>query len=779
MNWRNVKTVWTRELRDQLRDRRTLFMVAVLPLLMYPLMGMSFFQLSQFMQSHTARVLVVGAEQLKQAKELPPLLEGEHFSASLFDRRVMASKLKVETSGNQADSARSALVPARTRLTNGDVDVVVIFPQDFADRLKQLRTELKAASEGGSATDLVDPPQAPQPVVLYNSARDASQVSYLRVERLLSKWRKQIVGENLSQSRVPSGVLQPFSVNREDVARQSARQAGIWSKLLPFIVFVWALTGAFYPAVDLCAGEKERGTLETLLASPASRGEIVWGKLLTVTTFSMVTAILNLIGIGLTGQFIAQQMTAAAGPLAESGGGMGMPSLASLGWLLFALPPIAALFSALSFACASFARSTKEGQYYFMPLFLVTLPLMLMPLSPGIELNLGNSLVPIMGVVLLLRSLMEGDLLEGMRYFVPVTLVTLGCCLLAIRWAVSQFSQESVLFRGDERFDLRLWLVNLVRRKSETPTPAMAVGCVAMILLLQFIVRTVQSAFPPESIESIDFNYMAIILIISQACVLLPALLIGGSLTRSFRKTFLLSRPPRLRAIAGVALLAVVIHPLYSQLLAGIRQLYPLSDEALAQVGVMSEALTSGGSLWLMVALMALLPAVCEELTFRGCILSGLRRAGSTPWAVIITAVAFGAIHGIFQQSLAAAVLGVLIGYLAVVTGSIVPCIVFHAVHNSLPAIIAHFAEPLSEWLETSTAFTWLFRVEEGTLVGYHPAVVLGAAAASVLLLWWIRHISVAQPGGEHPLEADQPPSDRTTRPSPAGPPHPADQPIS
>ena len=73
------------------------------------------------------------------------------------------------------------------------------------------------------------------------------------------------------------------------------------------MLFIWALTGAFYPAIDLCAGEKERGTLETLLVSPAERREIVWGKLLTIMSFSIVTALLNLTSMGLTAKFILAQ----------------------------------------------------------------------------------------------------------------------------------------------------------------------------------------------------------------------------------------------------------------------------------------------------------------------------------------------------------------------------------------------------------------------------------------------------------------------------------------
>ena len=107
---------------------------------------------------------------------------------------------------------------------------------------------------------------------------------------------------------------------------------------------IWALTGAFYPAVDLCAGEKERGTLETLLTSPAARSEIVCGKLLTVMSFSMATAVLNLVSMTATGSFIAiqiQKMGSGRLPL-----DVGPPPLMAMFWLLLALVPISALFSA-------------------------------------------------------------------------------------------------------------------------------------------------------------------------------------------------------------------------------------------------------------------------------------------------------------------------------------------------------------------------------------------------------------------------------------------------
>jgi sodium transport system permease protein len=108
-------------------------------------------------------------------------------------------------------------------------------------------------------------------VLLFNSANDKSQLAQLRIEQVLRRWRTTLTEQNLTASNVPVEATKPFELQPRDLAEAQQRQAAIWSKVLPFFVFIWALTGAFYPAVDLCAGEKERGTLETLLTSPGSR----------------------------------------------------------------------------------------------------------------------------------------------------------------------------------------------------------------------------------------------------------------------------------------------------------------------------------------------------------------------------------------------------------------------------------------------------------------------------------------------------------------------------
>jgi sodium transport system permease protein len=470
MSWSNVKLIFLREVRDQLRDRRTLFMIAVLPVILYPLMGMLLLQVTQFRREHPTRIWLLGAENLPAEPQL--ISDGGFAEAISPQDESRLIELTIAPPPQKPLSKSEARLRAEEAIANQQYDAVVYIPQNFSAELDKFGKQLTfTKSPGDDRTSDV-----PQPEVFANTSRDKSRVAYERVDRILSRWRSAVIVKNLEARNVPVEATRPFEVVNNDVAAEGSRQIALWSKILPFVLLVWALTGAFYPAIDLCAGEKERGTLETLLSSPAQRSEIVWGKLLTVMSFSVATSLLNLISMAATGSFVMTQMQRM-----DVGGSMpidfGPPPLLPMLWLLVALPPIAALFSALSLAIAAFARSSKEGQYYLMPLLMFSLPLMMLPMLPATELDLGFALIPITGLILLLRTLIEGQYVEALRYSLPVIGVTAVCCLLAIRWAIDQFNNESVLFRESERLDLGLWLRHLVRDRLDTPTAGEALLC--------------------------------------------------------------------------------------------------------------------------------------------------------------------------------------------------------------------------------------------------------------------------------------------------------------
>jgi sodium transport system permease protein len=591
---------------------------------------------------------------------------------------------------------------------------VVVFPAGFSEAMARFRT-----GEGQDTAS--ESLRFPQPQVVFDAASDRSRITSARIGRVLDAWRQAIVRQYLAERHISPHVTNPFEIREVDVSREVSRRAAFWSKVLPFVVFVWALTGAFYPAVDLCAGEKERGTLETLLSSPAERSEIVLGKLLTIMGFSAATSLLNLLSMAITGTavIVLQPTLFPIGP----------PPILAIGWFLLALPPISALFSALALAIAAFARSTKEGQYYLMPLLLISLPLMILPMLPAISLNLGSSLIPITGMMLLLRAVVEGQYAEAALFAPPVLLVTGGCCLLAIRWAVDQFNNESVLFRESERVDIGLWLRSLVRDRGPTPTFGQAIACGVVLLTIRFF-----ATFAAETPTT--WNEFAVMQFVTLAVlVALPALIMTGLLTRSPGSTLRLL-PASGKSLLCAVLLAMALHPLAMWTAAGVQELYPINERMLGPIQDMKQVIASAPSIWHILALLALTPAICEELAFRGFILSGLRHMGSKWGAIAISSVLFGVTHGILQQSISATLVGMVIGYIVVQTGSLLPGIAFHLVYNSLGLL--SFVE-LPSAGDGGQWWKW-FGEMHGEAMSYHwPIIVLGAMLSAALLVWFHR----------------------------------------
>src|SRR5439155_9506018 len=156
-------------------------------------------------------------------------------------------------------------------------------------------------------------------------------------------------------------------------------------------------------------------------------------------------------------------------------------------WCVLLLLPLSAFFSAVSLAIGAYARSSKEGQYYLMPLFLVTMPLIFLTLAPGVELNPFYSMVPVTGVALLMQRLLTQATIEHpWFYFVSVMAPIALYSWLALRWAIDQFQREEVLFREAERGDMRLWVRRMLREKETRPTTAQALFCFALLLVLRW-----------------------------------------------------------------------------------------------------------------------------------------------------------------------------------------------------------------------------------------------------------------------------------------------------
>jgi sodium transport system permease protein len=540
----------------------------------------------------------------------------------------------------------------RTPLNDRRVDLLLVVPPDFREQLEK----------GGR----------PALYVLGRAQDDHARLVQGRVALVLNRWKKQLKEVRLLRRGLPADYDEPFAVRDPDEARPVATKAaddlfGMLIRVFPFILVLWSLAGALYPAIDLCAGEKERGTMETLLVSPASREEIVWGKFLTIWVFSAATALVNLLSMGLTAwQFGSQMPPEAFRPLA-------------LFWGVVLLLPLSAFFSAVSLSVGAYARSSKEGQYYLMPLFLVTMPLIFLTLAPGVTLNPFYSMVPVTGVALLLQKLMAAGTpdRELWLYFVPVLAPMVLYSWLALRWAIEQFQREEVLFREAERLDLGLWLRHLLRDKEALPSAGEAFfgfGLIFGLHWLSFHVGTRLSLLARTGISQLAF-------------VAAPTLFMALLLTTRPRQGLALRRPPWWSWPAAALLAVAVVQPL-ATLTVFILQQFPALRDELERYQLAGElhAFLRRGDVspgWYFLVL-ALVPAVCEELAFRGFLLSGLRQRFRPGTAVLLSSFLFALYQMNVFQFVPNFVFGAILALLVVRCGSLWPALVFHLVYNAL-----------------------------------------------------------------------------------------------
>ena len=712
MNWAHVKLIFHREVRDQLRDRRTMFTICILPLLLYPLMGMVMMQVAQFHREQHVTIGVVGYE--NWPTDFPLILAekneqirwkqiaSDNSMISEFDRSDF-KQADEGTAGSGGLSSQKSSKPAAAEklLRQLEADVVLWVPASFKDSFSE---------------DSL--------VVLSNQRWERSQLAVQTLNRTMSEWHFNWLRNKLLVSDLGTSVLNPPLVQHLDASDADMKRAVVWSKILPFVLLVWALTGAFYPAIDLCAGEKERGTLETLLCSPARRREIVWGKLLTVMCFSIGTALLNLASMHTTASIVMSQFSGlGAGDMFAA---MGPLPLHSMGWLILLVIPISAMFSALALAVACLARSTKEGQYYLMPLLLVGMPLVMLPMIPGVVLSPGTSIVPVTGAVLMSRALMDGEYKHALLHLPIVATVTILCCLLAVRWAVRQFESESVMFSDSERVTISQWIRNVWRQREDIPTPNESVLCGLLILVCLFFGRL--------SLGGLPLNWQSIVqstIVIQIGMILAPALIMATMLTRSIRKSLRLNRPDAWE-MAVAFLLAISLHPSYAAFASMVGAEYKLGEQTIDML-TQFDSVISATPIWCVLLVLALLPAISEELVFRGFVFAGLLRNGGHVRAILLTSLLFGLSHGVLQQTITASTIGLLLGWLAYRTGGVACTMVFHCVHNSISMLLAAHSSrnaSIPQWL------TWAIENKDGH-IGYTNAWCTLSVGVSFTLIAW------------------------------------------
>ena len=412
MNWKNILTVYLKELKDSLRDRRTLLSTIIIPTLVMPLLTFGVGKVASGVigkaRSETPTVMILGGE----------------------DSPTVVAQLK--------ESKKIKVVPTspdwKERITEKKIRAAVQLPEKF-----------QAGLTAGAA---------PAVVIYHYEGELKSSFGAGELEKFFRELREKTTADRLSERSLPATFAKPFEFKRENVAPPEKVGGNLFGGFVPYLIIILCFTGAMYPAMDLTAGEKERGTMETLLCSPVARVDIVLGKFLMVLTGSLSAMGFMLLSMGVTA-FVAGSLLMGGGSMAKAGAvaaasktGDVIPLIDPLGLVgvLAMVFPVAVLFAAVAFTISLFAKSYKEAQSYLAPLMIVIIMPAVIGMLPGIDLNVRLAFVPLLNL-----SLVCKEMLSGVWHWNYIAIIFVSSCVyaaVALGLAVKMFNREDVIFRA-------------------------------------------------------------------------------------------------------------------------------------------------------------------------------------------------------------------------------------------------------------------------------------------------------------------------------------------
>lgn len=409
MKWNFILTIYLKELKDSLRDRRTLISMIVIPTFLIPALIFG--------------AIYVMTKVIKKAQDeaSPIVILGG------VDSPGVVAALKAEKKFSIVETKEDY----RRLVSEKKIRLAVEIPEGF-----------EAALAAGTSKTVT---------LYYYEGELKSGMGVSAVDRFFADLREKTVVLRLTERGLAANLVKPFEVKRQNVAPPEKVGGNFFGGIIPYVIIILCFTGAMYPAIDLTAGEKERGTMETLLCSPVQRVNIVLGKFLMVMTASLATIVLSLVSTGVSLFFVGMLVSGGKEPAtagAKAAGAGVIPSIDPVGIFgVFAMiAPVAVFFAALLLAISLFAKSYKEAQSYVSPLIIVIIMPAMMGMLPGIELSAKTSLIPILNLSLVCKEMLSG--VWHWQYIALIFGSTSVYAAVALAFCVKMFNREDVMFRA-------------------------------------------------------------------------------------------------------------------------------------------------------------------------------------------------------------------------------------------------------------------------------------------------------------------------------------------
>lgn len=628
MNHQIIKSLYKKEMTDILRDKKTILMMIVVPLILYPLLFIGTMGImTSIMTSDTREVFMIALYELPNENEIKQFIDEKQ---SEYDYNFV-----FYWNENQ---------------------------YSIEDMLKKDKVNAVLSM------DLENDDNVEDYIITYSSSDNASATAAGMLENMLKEYREELRIKHIENLDVDIDYyLYPVKYNRDDISTSEETVGSMFGYIIPFLLVTSILMGAMYPAIDATAGEKERGTLETLLTLPVKNIELITSKFLATATVAIAAAFLNVLSMGILGGYFYSSMQASGNIQTEFDIAVYVPSV--LLTLLCAI--VLALFaSAICLCVCIFAKSFKEAQNYTTPVMLVFMFGAMACMLPNIKLANGIELIPIVNIVILISNLFKFEFVWSNIAIVLVS--NMAYSILAIIIMTRMFNSEDILF-GESSSGIHLLEKRSQMKEKQIP----GLGDVFLLFALLLIVVLFAG-----SLLVVHFGIWG--LVGEQLLILLCTVGYCVYIKVDIKDLFHFKCPKLLQCLAAILcwMGAFVLMMLLSAVLTLV---FP--ESAASADNTMVE-LWENVPFWGILISSAVLPAFCEEMAFRGFLFGTLSKRYHIVPAILWTGIVFGAYHMNIVKLVVVGLLGGLMAYLVYKTESIWISMIVHLLNNSFAVVM-------------------------------------------------------------------------------------------
>ena len=617
---RIILSLYKKEMLDILRDKKTVLIMVLIPIILYPLLFVgSMYAASAIVSNQEEATYKVTFADVEAAEALKTILLDEEDDLD-YHFEIVAKK------------------NWKNALEKKEIDVCVTQTK----KGKQVVYEIQ-----------------------YLSSVSASSTAASMMEDVIEEYREQLRKERIeAQNLDVTTVLYPVLADRIDRSSNEETFGSVIGSLLPFLMIVSILMGAIYPAIDATAGEKERGTLETLLTLPVSNFQLIISKFFAVSTIAAISALLNFVSVGIIGVFMYQSMSMAGTGNVDVNMVTFIPAILLM---LVCVLVFAMLMSALCLCICIFAKSFKEAQNYSTPLLLVVMLIGYVGFIPGIELNGTYAIVPIANIVLLVKNIFTFQYSFGNLFLVLLTNVVYS--FLAVLLMSKMYNSESLLF--GEGGSVKLFESRANMKKGQMPGLGDAFLLLAVSVLAMFYIgsfATAKLGFAGVAVQQLLF----FVLTVGFAWYM-----------KADVKTLFSLKKPKVSKVIGSLFLWGGAFLLMLVLSNPLSKLFPDSMSGLQEMN----DLFAEQPFWALFLVVAILPAICEELLFRGFLFGTMKTKWKPFTAIFVSAFIFAIYHMSLVKVFTVTILGIALAYSVYCSESIATSMLMHFCNNGFSVL--------------------------------------------------------------------------------------------